>query len=296
MTKKLILTTLVAIAITSTIAYTTFASASPIGDDIVISLTGGGEFDPPSGLATVGVGVEFTSTGITDFGDDFSINVDVGDGMILIEYESLGFGGIANLAAHSIHIEDLDWLDESGDPIAGVITGVDCEIPIIGVMHESDAIWLDVAAFPLGDSPTSIHCDFTTEHPVPPPREPARDNVDVENIKLKEGQWRVIVDNAGIGETSDVEITWNFDEDKCKVVAAGEVAGSFGTVDLVDDGAFSVVNSIPVGHNDVKLAEAVLLTTVEGAGDCEIKSDDGQFVAVSTVAMGPTGPMVTSNP
>ena len=122
-----------------------------------------------------------------------------------------------------------------------------------------------------------------------------RDNVDVENIKLEEGQFRVLVDNAGIGTTSDVEITWVFDPENCVVIAAGVTGTTFGTIPLVNDGAFQAVGVPIVGHNDVKHAEAILLTAA-GGNDCEIESDEGQFVAVSTVAIAPAGDIVTSNP
>ena len=125
-------------------------------------------------------------------------------------------------------------------------------------------------------------------------RTPVRDNVDVENIKLKNGQVRAIVDNAGIGATSDVEITWWFNPEKCVVIAAGDVGG-FGTVELVNDGAFTDAG-IPVGHNDVKWAEAILLGVKGDAKECKIDSKKGEYVAVSTVAMGPPGMLLTSNP
>lgn len=137
------------------------------------------------------------------------------------------------------------------------------------------------------------HCTF--DPPVTLVRDPVRDNVDIENIKLKNGQFRVIVDNAGIGATSDVEITWNFDVEKCEVIAAGDVGG-FATVGLVDDGAFSVGAGVPVGHNDVKFAEAILLGVVGDAKDCKIDSKKGQYVSVSTIGMGGPGPLDTSNP
>ncbi len=136
-----------------------------------------------------------------------------------------------------------------------------------------------------------LHCALIADE-----KTPVRDNVDVENIKLKQGQFRVIVDNAGIGATSDVEITWSFNEDKCVVIAAGTIGGSFGTVGLVDDGAFSVGAGVPVGHNDVEYAEAILLGVAADAKHCKINPNKGEYVSVSTVAMGPVGELDTSNP
>ena len=136
----------------------------------------------------------------------------------------------------------------------------------------------------------------------PEEREPVRDNVDVENIKLKNGQFRVIIDNAGIGGTSDVEITWVFNPEKCVLLAAGDVGTRLiGIVPLVNDGALTVPNlplpvSVPVGHNDVDFAEAILLGVNGDAKDCKIDSKKGEFVAVSTIGMGGPGPLDTSNP
>ena len=176
---------------------------------------------------------------------------------------------------------------DAGDPITVYDPNSDTCVPIDdcpnGVSESDDPVSL------------ILHCSLITDEPSEE-RTPVRDNVDVENIKLKQGQYRVIVDNAGIGETSDVEITWSFNERNCVVIAAGDVAGSFGTVALVDDGAFSVGAGIPVGHNDVKFAEAILLTVAPDARHCGINSDKGEFVAVSTVAMGAPGLLDTSNP
>ncbi len=125
-------------------------------------------------------------------------------------------------------------------------------------------------------------------------RDPIRDNVDVEKILLKNGQFRVIVDNAGTGGTSDVEITWNFNPKACVVIAAGDVGG-FGTIELVDDDAFGSLG-IPVGHNDVDFAEAILLGVKGDAPACGINPVRGEFVEVSTIGMGGPGPLMTSNP
>ena len=119
---------------------------------------------------------------------------------------------------------------------------------------------------------------------------------------MKNGQFRVIVDNAGIGGTSDVEITWVFDSEKCVLYAAGDIGGPLiGVIPLVDDGALSVPNlplplALPVAHNDVDFAEAVVLGVNGDAKDCKIDSKKGQYVSVSTIGMGGPGPLDTSNP
>jgi len=129
-----------------------------------------------------------------------------------------------------------------------------------------------------------------------------RDNVDIENIKLEEGQSRVIVDNAGIGGTSDVEITWNFDPDNCMLQSIGDPDGDgmppYTLSMIPDDGAFSsgvLGFTVAVAHADVVHAEGIILTTApDNSNDCEIKSDEGNFVAVSTVDSGGPGILIIS--
>jgi len=101
-----------------------------------------------------------------------------------------------------------------------------------------------------------------------------RDNVNVLNIKLENGQRMVLVDNAGIGGTSDVEVTWRFDPTECRV----QKLDGAGITDMASDAAFG----FNPAHRDATGVDAVLLTTQPGE-TCEIDSDDGEFVTVSTV-------------
>jgi len=110
-----------------------------------------------------------------------------------------------------------------------------------------------------------------------------RDNVIVHSITLTNGERMVIVDNAGIGQTSDVEMTWRFDATKCKLQVATVPAGmGFGLTDIADDGA---VGGNPA-HRDWVGAEGVILTTV-GDATCTIDDTIGEYVGVSTVASNP---------
>jgi len=126
-----------------------------------------------------------------------------------------------------------------------------------------------------------------------------RDNVIVHSIELEEGQSMVIVDNAGIGGTSDVEVTWRFngdDDDEeeeggCVVQAFGVIGGSPALVPLTDDNAFDGIDS-SLNHADVEFAEAIVLSAVDD--DCEIKSKKGEYVSVSTIRIGDPGEMIIS--
>ena len=113
-----------------------------------------------------------------------------------------------------------------------------------------------------------------------------RDNVNVLNIKLENGQRMVLVDNAGIGGTSDVEVTWRFDPTECRVQ---KLAGGMIT-DMATDTAFG----FNPAHADAMGVDAVLLTTQPGE-TCEIDSDDGEFVTVSTVGALPPEPFVNGD-
>ena len=106
-----------------------------------------------------------------------------------------------------------------------------------------------------------------------------RDNVTVNDIKLKDPQIMVIVDNAGVGTVSDFEITWRFDPTKCFLAVATLPAPALGLVPIVDDGA---LGGNPA-HADFLGGEAVVLGASPGK-TCKIDSKKGSFVTVSTVA------------
>ena len=114
-----------------------------------------------------------------------------------------------------------------------------------------------------------------------------RDNVNVLNIKLENGQRMVLVDNAGIGGTSDVEVTWRFDPTECSLerinqAGAGSPPVTFSTFGSLFGGA---PNDGAMGgnppHRDLT-GDGISLTTKPNK-DCELDPGKGEFVTVSTV-------------
>jgi len=107
-----------------------------------------------------------------------------------------------------------------------------------------------------------------------------RDNTTVTDIKLKNGQRLVLLDNAGIGGTSDVEVTWRFDSTECGLnrvdTPAGIVLSPFSPAG--DDGA---LGGNPA-HNDEFAVKGIVLFAKPGE-TCELKGKKGEFVTVSTV-------------
>jgi hypothetical protein len=119
-----------------------------------------------------------------------------------------------------------------------------------------------------------------------------RDNIIVEEANLFNVTDRmVILDNAGIGSTSDVEITWRFGGDAdCRIgviLGAGGVISASpgpapgGGVLAGDDGAFG--GNPP--HADATNVEAVFIINVGGDDDvCDFDTiADGGYVSVSTI-------------
>jgi hypothetical protein len=106
-----------------------------------------------------------------------------------------------------------------------------------------------------------------------------RDNTTVTNITNvgATGTRMILLDNAGIGTTSDVEITWRFSDDDCQV----QVFDGVTFIAQANDGAFG--GNPP--HADFAGAEAVALVSIAGtAGDgCTLAG--GDFVTVSTVGV-----------
>ena len=115
-----------------------------------------------------------------------------------------------------------------------------------------------------------------------------RDNVNVLNIKLEYPQIMVIVDNAGLPGTSDVEMVWRFDPSECMLLVATLPAPVLGLIPVVPDGALGA----DPAHADAMGVEAVILAAKPGE-TCEIDSDDGEFVTVSTVFS--LGPILNGN-
>jgi len=114
-----------------------------------------------------------------------------------------------------------------------------------------------------------------------------RDNTTLKgNLKIASGDRIVLVDNAGIGGTSDVEVTWKFSDSDCKVVTfggaigaggAGGGAAALGGTLLTDDAAYA--GNPP--HADVVGTNAILVSAETGV--CKLVANNGDFVTVSTV-------------
>jgi len=107
-----------------------------------------------------------------------------------------------------------------------------------------------------------------------------RDNTTVTHIILDDKRL-VLVDNAGIGGTSDVEMTWRFDGTKCGLntfttTGAAMVLAPF--TPSGDDGDFA---GNPA-HNDETGVDGVVLFSKPGM-ICVIDPTLGEFVTVSTV-------------
>ena len=105
-----------------------------------------------------------------------------------------------------------------------------------------------------------------------------RDNVNVLHMTLEYPQIMVIVDNAGIGGTSDVEMVWRFDSTKCMLLVATAPAPGLGLVVVAPDGALGA----DPAHADAFGVDAVVLAAKTGK-ICIIDPDMGEFVTVSTV-------------
>ncbi len=103
----------------------------------------------------------------------------------------------------------------------------------------------------------------------------------------------VLLDNAGIGGTSDVEVTWTapFSDSDCRLVTVGGVPSASpgtdakGNAILGNDMVFMTALGYKVAHNDVTGTQAILLidNTVSG-GACNLGKD---FVTISTVGSSP---------
>ena len=104
----------------------------------------------------------------------------------------------------------------------------------------------------------------------------------------------VLLDNAGRGGTSDVEITWTApfsDTTQCKLVTVGGISSLTSGTDpngnkiLGNDLVFKDVLGYNVAHNDVTGTQAILLVDiVVGGGGCSLGSD---YISISTVASHP---------
>jgi len=118
-----------------------------------------------------------------------------------------------------------------------------------------------------------------------------RDNTTVTGLTTPSGIGKAIVllDNAGIGGTSDVEVTWTgpFSDGDCRLVTLGGSSTAPGgpgpipgTELLGNDGAFSTAIT-GVAHADVAGTNAILLVdTIDDNTPCVLGTD---FISISTV-------------
>jgi len=110
-----------------------------------------------------------------------------------------------------------------------------------------------------------------------------RDNLFVTDVHLKDGQVMVLLDNAGIGGSSDVEVTWRLDETKCLLLyTLTDVGAGLTLTPFVDGGALS---GNPA-HQDQTGVEAIALTTQEGK-NCHVNPTQGEYIGISTIGSTP---------
>ena len=108
----------------------------------------------------------------------------------------------------------------------------------------------------------------------------------ITDISIAAGDRVVLLDNAGIGGTSNVEVTWRFSDADCRVVTVGGTisAGGAGAADaelgtlLQNDGALG--GDPP--HADVTGTNAIILRAL-AAGACDMTHALGDFVTVTVV-------------
>jgi len=110
-----------------------------------------------------------------------------------------------------------------------------------------------------------------------------RDNLFVTDVHLKDGQVMVLLDNAGIGGSSDVEVTWRLDETKCLLLyTLTDVGAGLTLTPFVDGGALS---GNPA-HQDLTGVEAIALTT-QDMKNCHVNPTQGEYIGISTIGSTP---------
>jgi len=181
MINKTIMITSIAvlIAVTSVATTMTMVQASPIGDVIEITIETAPDLPPPvPPFVSATVVVEDSSLSPVEYEgfvftpDPNELTVDVDDGMIWIILTPDPFFPPSPINPFSVHIEDIDWLDENGLPIDGEIGDVQCELnPFADVIpmvnDEGDTIWIDIIPFPFFNEPIEVHCEFDVIHVEP---------------------------------------------------------------------------------------------------------------------------------
>ncbi len=110
-----------------------------------------------------------------------------------------------------------------------------------------------------------------------------RDNLFVTDVHLKDGQVMVLLDNAGIGGSSDVEVTWRLDETKCQLLyTLTDVAAGLTLTQFVDGGE---LGGNPA-HEDLSGVEAIALTT-QDKKNCHVNPTQGEYIGISTIGSTP---------
>jgi hypothetical protein len=165
-----------ALALVLVAGMTSPAFADPTGDVVTIFVTGV-PTDPDEVVETVANGPEAV---FTTLNDNIPFIVDIGDGFILIEYPA----GIDNPdpTNYEIIIQDIDWLDESGNEVPGEIDSLFCQasgleiittdvnaFPTNSLQGSSIEILVDPFAIQSTIEPVDIECVYTVVHPEPQP-------------------------------------------------------------------------------------------------------------------------------
>jgi len=159
-----------ALALVLVAGMTSPAFANPMGDTVLIEIDGI-PADPQIDQVEVVPGAEFEFVNLLD---GTLITVDIEDGAIWIEFPR----GVDAPIPYTIHIEDIDWLDENGNEVPGEIVDLFCEAFVLsdplGIIPghswsntpDGSIVWIDVDPniFTQPGIPASIHCEYTTEH------------------------------------------------------------------------------------------------------------------------------------
>jgi len=138
--------------------------ANPTGDTVTIDVPEVGV--PPTAEVVVGPEIEYE--GLFFGNPGFPIMVDIDDGTIVISAPN-GPGPFTPFP-FPVLIHDLQWRDQSGQIIPGVMTSLDCETistdPDVGfvVFDFPDPIRIDVFTGDEFNTPFAISCSFEVEH------------------------------------------------------------------------------------------------------------------------------------
>ena len=104
-----------------------------------------------------------------------------------------------------------------------------------------------------------------------------RDNLFITDVSADIGQNVVLLDNAGIGGTSSVELTWRLPHN-CGLIRVDGTAPTLTFTPIIDGGELGGNPS----HSDQSNIGALVLTAVEG-DPCLVQSTGGNYISISTV-------------